>query len=102
MPDLYTTPSTFKKATFLFAFCRVNVSRHIVEINSLELFCLLMKNITAAFCRSFAVMRILGMCVCVCVCVCVYSGLTSLSTILQSYHDGVWLQRILGRKNVKS
>ena len=24
-------------------------------------------------------------------CVCVYSGLTSLSTIFQSYHDGVWL-----------
>ena len=26
-------------------------------------------------------------------CVCVYSGLTSLSTILQSYHDGVWLRQ---------
>ena len=25
------------------------------------------------------------------VCVCVNSGLTSLSTIFQSYHDGVWL-----------
>ena len=30
--------------------------------------------------------------VCVCVCVCVNSGLTSLSTIFQSYHDGVWLR----------
>ena len=29
----------------------------------------------------------------VCVCVCVYSGLTSLSTIFQSYHDGVWLRQ---------
>ena len=29
---------------------------------------------------------------CVCVRVCVYSGLTSLSTIFQSYHDGVWLR----------
>ena len=27
------------------------------------------------------------------VCVCVYSGLTSLSTIFQSYHDGVWLRQ---------
>ena len=27
----------------------------------------------------------------VAVCVCVNSGLTSLSTIFQSYHDGVWL-----------
>ena len=26
-------------------------------------------------------------------CVCVYSGLTSLSTIFQSYHDGVWLRQ---------
>ena len=25
--------------------------------------------------------------------VCVYSGLTSLSTIFQSYHDGVWLRQ---------
>ena len=25
------------------------------------------------------------------VCVCVNSGFTSLSTIFQSYHDGVWL-----------
>ena len=41
------------------------------------------------------------MCVCVCVCVCVFvcvcvcvcSGLTSLSTIFQSYHDGVWLRQ---------
>ena len=24
---------------------------------------------------------------------CVYSGLTSLSTIFQSYHDGVWLRQ---------
>ena len=30
---------------------------------------------------------------CVCMCVCVYSGLTSLSTIFQSYHDGVWLRQ---------
>ena len=29
----------------------------------------------------------------VCVCVCVYSGLTSFSTIFQSYHDGVWLRQ---------
>ena len=29
----------------------------------------------------------------VCVCVCVYTGLTSLSTIFQSYHDGVWLRQ---------
>ena len=28
-----------------------------------------------------------------CVCVCVNSGLTSLSTIFQSYHDGVWLRQ---------
>ena len=28
---------------------------------------------------------------CVCVCMCVYLGLMSLSTIFQSYHDGVWL-----------
>ena len=27
------------------------------------------------------------------VCVCVYSGLTSLSAIFQSYHDGVWLRQ---------
>ena len=27
------------------------------------------------------------------VCVCVNSGLTSLSTIFQSYHDGVWLRQ---------
>ena len=26
-------------------------------------------------------------------CVCVYSGLTSLSTIFQSHHDGVWLRQ---------
>ena len=26
-------------------------------------------------------------------CMCVYSGLTSLSTIFQSYHDGVWLRQ---------
>ena len=26
-------------------------------------------------------------------CVCVYSGLTSLSTTFQSYHDGVWLRQ---------
>ena len=25
--------------------------------------------------------------------VCLYSGLTSLSTIFQSYHDGVWLRQ---------
>ena len=30
-----------------------------------------------------------------CVCVCVYSGLTSLSTIFQSYHDGVGCDREL-------
>ena len=29
----------------------------------------------------------------VCVCESVYSGLTSLSTIFQSYHDGVWLRQ---------
>ena len=33
------------------------------------------------------------LCECVCVCVCVYSGLTSLSTIFRSYHDGVWLRQ---------
>ena len=27
------------------------------------------------------------------VCMCVYSGLTSLSTIFQSYHDGFWLRQ---------
>ena len=27
------------------------------------------------------------------ICVVVCSGLTSLSTILQSYHDGVWLRQ---------
>ena len=27
------------------------------------------------------------------VCVCAYSGLTSLSTYFQSYHDGVWLRQ---------
>ena len=32
-------------------------------------------------------------CVCVYVCMCVYSGLTSLSTIFQSYHGGVWLRQ---------
>ena len=40
---------------------------------------------------KFEIKNLLAMCVCV--CVCVYLGLTSLSTIFQSYHDGFWLRQ---------